>query len=276
MIGRPPDTILDRSIVVTMRRRAKTEAVKPMRSRPLEHEALPLRQQLRRWADDHRADLADAEPAVPDALNDRQADSWRPLLVLADALGGNWPGMARQAALDLSGQGDDAEDDSLSIQLLADICQVFADEGDPDFFDTTTLLTRLAEMGERPWGEYRHGKPLNAHALSRLLRPYQILPAGKVRQGAKTLRGYRREAFVDAWERYTPLPSDTKAEQRNILNESGPQLPISKAEQNAECSSSQSGTFSMNTGTCSAVPLSTAENTPGDLYSFAEAEDERF
>jgi putative DNA primase/helicase len=108
MIGKPPETILDRSIVVSMNRKAKTETVMRLRSRTFSRQALPSRQQLRRWADDHRADLTDADPAMPDALNDRQADSWRPLLVLADALGGNWPALARQAALDLSGQGNDA------------------------------------------------------------------------------------------------------------------------------------------------------------------------
>lgn len=265
MIGKPPETILDRSIVISMNRKAKRETVMRVRSRILEREALPIRQRLRRWTDDHLGNLADADPVVPDPLNDRQADSWRPLLVLADALGGNWPALARQAALELSSQGEDVEDDSLSVQVLADIRQVFAADGDPEFCDTATLLARLADMEERPWAEYRHGKPLNAHALSRLLRPYQILPAGKVRQGPRTLRGYRRQAFMDAWDRYTPLSSDLKAEQRNIRNESGHQLPVSEVAQTVGCSTCQSGTFPIFTETCSVVPL--RPETTGSLSS---------
>jgi hypothetical protein len=276
MIGRPPETILDRSIVIPMRRKSRAETTRPLRSRALELEARPIRQHLRRWADDYSAVLAEAEPTLPEALNDRQADCWRPLLALADALGGAWPTMARDAALDLSGQDDAAADDTLAVQLLSDIRQAFGDAKDPDVLDTATLLAKLAEMGERPWAEYRHGKPLNAHTLSRLLRGFEIFPAGKVRQGSKTVRAYRRNAFADAWSRYVSLPPGTEVEQRNRVNESGPQLPVCEVEQNTECSTSQSGTFSMDTGVCSTVPLSSPQYRPGEPFSVSEAEDERF
>ena len=259
MIGKPPDTILDRSIVVSMRRKAKSESVTPLRSRTLELESRPIREQLRRWADDNLVEVADAEPDVPEALNDRQADSWRPLLAIADALGGAWPQMARAAALDLSGRGDDAEDDALPIQLLSDIHQVFIDAGNPDIIETPTVLAALVEMPERPWAEYRHGKPINAHSLSRLLRGFEIYPAGKVRVGARTVRGYRQAAFTDAWKRYTPQFPGIEVEQRNNPNESGPKSSVFEVEQNEKCSTSTSGTNSMNTESCSDVPLPTPE-----------------
>jgi hypothetical protein len=262
MIGKPPDTIFDRSIVVSMRRKAKTEAVTPLRSRTLDVEALPIRRQLKRWADDHLVDLGDAEPDVPETLNDRQADSWRPLLSLADALGGPWPTLARQATLDVSGRADDAEDDTLPVQLLTDIRTVFADAGDPDALDTMTLLSKLVEMGDRPWADYRHGKPLTAHGLSRLLRPFEVFPAGTLRIGARTAKGYRRDAFLDPWRRYVPLPPGIKASQRNSPNETGPEVPISKRHNEGECDALPSVTKSMNTEVCSAVTLSTRDKAP--------------
>ena len=40
-----------------------------------------------RWALDHLAKLRAADPQIPTALNDRAADNWRILLVIADEAG---------------------------------------------------------------------------------------------------------------------------------------------------------------------------------------------
>ena len=56
-----------------------------------------------RLAQDLGDDLAFAEPSIPSALGDRAADNWRPLLAIADAVGGHWPETARQAAIVLAG-----------------------------------------------------------------------------------------------------------------------------------------------------------------------------
>ena len=53
--------------------------------------------------------LRDLDPDVPAALNNRQADNWRPLLAIADTAGGDWPRRARDAALGLSAADEDAE-----------------------------------------------------------------------------------------------------------------------------------------------------------------------
>ena len=71
-----------------------------------------------RWAKDHVESLKDADPAVPAKLNDRAADTWRPLFAIADLAGGKWPDLAREAALKLSG---DVVDDSVGVLLLADL-----------------------------------------------------------------------------------------------------------------------------------------------------------
>ena len=257
MIGKPPPTIRDRSIVITMQRMTKTERLKPLRTRTLDLETQPIRQQLKRWADDHLAELTDAEPLVPDVLNDRAADSWRPLLAIADALGGAWPQVARQAATDLSGQLDDAEDDTLPIQLLTDVRQVFLDAVDPPHLETTPLLERLKQMAERPWGEWgKHGKGITAHGLARQLRPFAIDGPRKIRTGATTtVRGYHRSAFVDAWTRYCPpdpLFPDIKVEQTEQTNESGLCSRVSEVEQTPLCSTSKHEKTPMNPAS---VPL---------------------
>ena len=65
---------------------------------------------------------------MPDALDDRAADSWEPLLALADAAGGEWPQRARAAALALCGAAE-VEDQSLSVQVLSDIRDILMRPG---------------------------------------------------------------------------------------------------------------------------------------------------
>lgn len=193
MIGKLPGTLEDRSIQVTMRRRAQGEMVERWRCDRLER-FLPLTRQCARWASDHAARMADTEPAVPPALNDRAADNWRPLLAIADAAGGEWPERARAAALALSGG---AETDSYATMLLEDLRALFAERGDPDSLATTTILGELAKLEHRPWPEISSGKPMTPHKLARLLGRFGIAPKHE-----ETANVYRRESFMEAWSRY--------------------------------------------------------------------------
>ena len=84
---------------------------------------------------------------VPAELNDRAADSWEPLLALAAEAGGDWPGLARLAAIAPS--GDEVLELSTGMRLLADIREVF---GERDHLLTSDLLQALHEMDEAPWG----------------------------------------------------------------------------------------------------------------------------
>ena len=116
MIGLPQATISDRAIIVSMRRKRPDEVVGKLRTRGTRLWA-DLASKLARWVSDHKTGIGAADPAIPEVLNDRQADNWRPLLALADVAGGIWPKLARDAAQVLSadlpaeiavGAGDDA------------------------------------------------------------------------------------------------------------------------------------------------------------------------
>jgi len=92
------DTLEDRSIIVTMQRKKKSETVERLRRSDNDDFAM-LRRRARRWCEDNLNILTAADPAVPDTLNDRAADNWRPLLAVADRAGGEWPIRARDARL---------------------------------------------------------------------------------------------------------------------------------------------------------------------------------
>ena len=119
------DTLEDRSIIVTMQRKKKSETVERLRRIDNDDFAM-LRWQALRWCEDNLKTLSTADPAVPDTLNDRAADNWRPLLAVADRAGSEWPKRARDAALVLS--GDSVDGGSIRTQLLADIRFLLNDE----------------------------------------------------------------------------------------------------------------------------------------------------
>jgi hypothetical protein len=200
LIGRLPDTLADRSIVIPMRRRAPGEQVERLRlDRPGAFE--DLRRRAARWAADHLDELRAADPEVPGEIGDRAADNWRPLLAIADLGGGEWPEQARQAALALSGAGVDAPD-SLSSQLLADIRDVFRQRAAERMF-TEELLHELRAREDRPWGEWRGSNPMSAIQLAHQLKPFDIRPR-LFREGAKSARGYLAADLADAFARYLP------------------------------------------------------------------------
>ena len=198
--GRWPDTIRDRSIIIELRRKLPSERIERFRRRDVKPEAESLRERSEKWGKDNIAALTGAWPYLPHELDDRAADAWEPLLAIAELAGGEWPERAQDAAIDLSGNRAD-DDSSIGTRLLADVAKVF--EG-KDALTTDALLGALNEMDDAPWGDWSPGRidpALNSRDLSKLLKPYGIRPK-TIRVGAKTPRGYEREAFADSFARY--------------------------------------------------------------------------
>jgi hypothetical protein len=203
-IGKLPDTIADRAIPIELRRRRRGEHVERFRQRKVEPKAVHLHSAAAAWAEANLRALAEAEPELPDELDDRAQDIVEPLLAIADAVGGEWPKLARDAAVALL-TGEHREDaESVGVRLLRDIRAVFdAEKAEKaEQLRTTAILSELNQMDDAPWGSLR-GEPLGARSLARSLKPYGIGPQ-TFREGEGTYKGYRREDFEDAWERYTP------------------------------------------------------------------------
>jgi putative DNA primase/helicase len=167
----------------------------------IEPEATRLRQRLENWSGEHFSKIKDADPELPEQLNDRQQDGAEILLALADAVGGEWPARACKSLVELY-KGGDAEDQSVHVRLLTDVQSAF-DTAGVDKLSSTDLVAALVEMESSPWGEWHHGKPLTPISLARLLRPFKILPK-TIRIGTGTSKGYDRDLFMDSWERYLP------------------------------------------------------------------------
>jgi hypothetical protein len=202
-IGALPDTVASRSIPIRMKRKARDERVDRFRIREAVAAAEPLFISLASLADLHVGNLAEARPDIPEALGDRASDVWEPLLAIADLAGGEWPGRARQAALDLCAVGA-VDDDSTGVQLLAAIRDKFTDER----MACSALVEVLNADDQLPYGGWNDGKGLTTRELGRKLAPFDIKAKTIRLVGDVRANGYEREQFADAWERYLPIPEE--------------------------------------------------------------------
>ena len=193
-IGTMPDTITDRAVNVTMRRRAPGEEVAQFRARRDGPILEKLRERLAEWASWHFEQLTDAEPEMP--VEDRAADTWEPLVAVADAAGGHWPRTARAACWALVSAAADADDDrSLGTKLLSDIA-VLSPKHTSLSSRPTSWSVNCVSAKTSPWGEY----DLSTSKLAYRLREFGIKPGHDT---TGRIRGYRLEDFGDAFRRYT-------------------------------------------------------------------------
>lgn len=193
-IGDMPDTIEDRSIVISMRRRAPGEHVSQWRSRRVVPKLRDLRERLHDWVRGQVDRLGEAEPDLP--AEDRAADVWEPLVAVADAAGGDWPDRARMACKALV--GDDPDDGSAGERLLNDLWGVF--EETPTL-PTSIIIERLCELEESPWSTWHRGDKITPRALAELVKPYGVRSRNLKVHGS-VFKGYARADMADAWSRY--------------------------------------------------------------------------
>jgi len=199
LIGKLPDTLQDRSILIRMRRRLSSEFIAQFRADRTDDLKI-LARKAARWASDNLESLRAMDPAMPLTITNRDADNWRPLLAIADAAGGEWPMLARAIAETMAEKAD-GSDLSLRTMLLEDVRSVFEVTG-ADKLPSADLVRALQEMKDRPWPELgRAAKPITQNKLAGMLKDFGIHP-GNVWVGGKPLKGYDRSRFDDAFARY--------------------------------------------------------------------------
>jgi len=205
-----PDTTLSRCIIIEMKRKKPSD-----RAEHFEHVddagLGELRRQCLRWSMDNTEALRGVLPQMPAGFDNRLGDNWRLVFAIADLVGYEWPGRARQVAAALS-----REAASFTTQLLSDIRGIFRAKDDCDHdgnvifacerVASTELVSLLVDMQDRPWPELRSGKPLTETRLARLLSNHKVVPKRLMIDGVR-FSGYFRADFEDIWERYLPADS---------------------------------------------------------------------
>ncbi|WTY05701.1 DUF3631 domain-containing protein [Streptomyces canus] len=206
-IGDLPDTITDRAVVLRMQKRKPGEKVTPFRSRYATPELNALRDKLAAWLGPLRGTAGRMAPTMP--VEDRAADTWEPLVIIADLAGGHWPANARAACVAMTRfEAVQDEQTNLKTRLLRDIHRVFEAHGNPEALSSLDLVTALLQDPDAPWAE--HGtKGLNAYYLGRMLRDFDIRPANYRFDKGRQAKGYARNRFLDSWARHCPDLTET-------------------------------------------------------------------
>lgn len=201
-IGTLANTLMDRAIVLELRRKLSHETVERLLYADPAHFQY-LSSMLARYAEDNGKAIGNARPLLLDALNDRAQANWEPLLAIADHAGGDWPQQARGAALKISGK--EQESVSISAELLTDIRDIF-ESRNVDKIHTYDLLSSLCTDDTKPWASWNRGKSMSPAQLAKRLKEYKIQPKN-IRIGGEVNKGYERVQFADAFMRYlSPSP----------------------------------------------------------------------
>ncbi len=204
-IGSLPATILDRGIVITMKRKKRSDKINRLRTRDFKPTAQEICRKCLRFMLDNEQAIARTHADIPDCFNDRAADAWEALFTIAKAISPEWEKRFTHSALVLS--KSTIYDDSVSVgdKLLFDIRNIFIEEK-IDNIPSEQLVKRLISLEESPWAEYKN-KGLTTHALASILKRYDIHTQTPRGYDVRVHRYFAKD-FEDAFERYlTPLPS---------------------------------------------------------------------
>jgi Protein of unknown function (DUF3631) len=216
LIGKLPATLHDRSVVIDLKRRLRSEQIVNFRS-DRTGELDQLGRKVARWAADHADLVKTTDPQMPAGLFNRDADNWRPLLAIAEAAGGEWPERAREvAALCCAAAGGD---DAAQIELLlGDMRDAF---GQKTEMPSADLIKALVALEGRPWAELgKNRKPVTQNRLARMLKPLGIAPQ-QIGPKEDRMRGYVFDHFLDAFARYLDPEGDAQPSTRPQRDEMG-------------------------------------------------------
>jgi hypothetical protein len=199
LIGKMPDSMMDRSIPIPMKRKTKAENV--FRIRETQQNVFEeLRRKIVRFVDDYGAQIGKLLPTLPAGLNDRAEDCWLPLLAIADVAAGNWPDLARKAALALSTDIDDA--DTFATKLLKALKQDFIDEGEDHekgFQITTDICDHLNNDKEAPWANFKN--QMTPELLAKYLGRYKV-KSEQIMLNGNRVRGFYWRKLKPVFDRY--------------------------------------------------------------------------
>jgi hypothetical protein len=233
-IGSLPDTILDRSLVIEMRRsRPGEKAERLSMSRPPEAAAV-LKAGIEAWVVEHLEELRLSEPDLPDELNDRAQDVCEPLLAIADLAGPEFAVRARHALVTLMNAQQANSEESIGVTLLAAIKAAFDLDGVKQL-STDELIQRLSADPEAPWGQWHGQGKIDPRSLARLLKPFGVRSKSLGDPANRGKKGYMRFDFEDPWSRYligSAAESTSQADEHGTdvsdPSDQGPLSPMSR------------------------------------------------
>lgn len=182
--GAIPDTIADRCVALNLKRKREDERVERYLSRRVADDCDAIRIKTDKWVRANMDHFMDANPPVIEELSDRAFEIVEPLLAIAGRAQG-WTKRAKDAAKFLLTA--EAAPLSEGARILLAAKELF-DGTNADKITTASLSDSTG---------------LNGKSLGVKLARYGIKPT-TIRFPHTVAKGYKRDQFVDAWERYLP------------------------------------------------------------------------
>ena len=165
-----PDALATRAIIIRMRRRAPDERVESFRIKFHVPQAQPIRDALEEWCAEASFKLPET-PDLPEGVEDRAADSWEPLIAIADVAGADWPARPVPPPFTLLAPIWRTNPRSAHMELLAHIREAFAQRRG---FGPRSFSAGLCARDELPHGKTFGARNLTTEGLVGRLKAYGI------------------------------------------------------------------------------------------------------
>lgn len=243
-IGGLWDTIIDRSVVVSMKRKPMDARRRRYNGRVVENEGNDLSRKICRFAQDNIAAFEElqADAPRPEWLDDRTCDNWSALFTVARLAGGDWPELALNAAKKLSNVGEDGDRAEL---LIHDTRRIFEEAKWPEVIQSSDLVQALNAIESSPWGDYSKGQGITTHKVAALFRPFEIRPCQERDGSGEKIRGYWLKYLQEVFRRYPTLP---ELGQAGRSSNDGPSSNFPSGTKDEPCPTSESPETQMDTG----------------------------
>ena len=206
VVGNLPPTLADRSIVTQMQRRRADENVRRFRFSRAIAEAETIRSAIEKQTQASTNEVAAVYADLPALvfLGDRDEELFAPLFAVCSVFAPARLAELERCAKTLCGtKADDAENNSLAVRLLADLCRLWPD-GDENWL-TAGMLATLKNEEDSPWGAESE---MNPRRLARMLRAFG-LRSRQVRTSTGAGKGYTRAEFEAASSPYLTAGNET-------------------------------------------------------------------
>jgi len=207
-IGKRTPTIMDRAVIIEMRRKQTTDKTERLRHAD-PGLFIDICAKLARWSADNAQSVHDARPNTLEQLNDREQDNWEPLFAIASVAGEEWLTRAHEAAKAIS-KNNEENTVSQGVELLGDIKEIFDIPENGERMTTVQLLEGLNSNIEKQWATMNNGRPMSARQLANNLKGYKIRPRSMRMCYGEPAKGYHKAQFSEAWSLYIPSENEAK------------------------------------------------------------------
>jgi hypothetical protein len=230
--GYLPDTLVDRCIPITMRRKEVGVGVEPFMASEIEDEADQLKVELDEWADKHIEALDAYRQHPVEGLSDRGAEISWPLLAIAHEFGIR-DQMAEAIASMIDEYREMIDETDEMVEMLHGIAELFEDyaEERPRWRGRLHTEEILEGLGKNPKSR------ADQMQLAKYLAKYDIRPYKFRVSGSSNANGYTIDQFVRLFGMYNiqvDIGGDMRPtrQQRVVLDDSGNRIDGSNGNGN--------------------------------------------